>query len=183
MRPLCRMMLEKSNSSTLDTLSPSTFHSRHRGCSHPSSDPLRRSCEPGDAGDAALDLGGRALRAESDRGSALMSITAARSLSLCESTHPVKGRAWRHRLLRAPGMSTVSAPPRASSSPGMLDEPAALAPLRLVLVRLLSALDRLKRDDLLLGLSTGLQLAWCWPSGRWHISELLDQCLVQFNAF
>ncbi len=35
----------------------------------------------------------------------LMRVTVPRSLSLCESTHPVKGQAGRHRLLRAPGMS------------------------------------------------------------------------------
>src|SRR5712692_3010136 len=35
----------------------------------------------------------------------------------------VKGRAWRHRLLRAPGMSHRIAPPRSLKLPGMLDEP------------------------------------------------------------
>jgi hypothetical protein len=43
------------------------------------------------AGDAALDRGGRALRAESERGSALMSTIVLRSLSLFESTHPCQG--------------------------------------------------------------------------------------------
>jgi hypothetical protein len=39
---------------------------------------------------------------------------------------PVKGRFSRHRLLRAPGMSTVPATPPSLKLPGMLDEPAAL---------------------------------------------------------
>jgi hypothetical protein len=42
-------------------------------------------------GDAALDLGGRALRAESDRGSALMSVTVAGRSRSQESTHPGQG--------------------------------------------------------------------------------------------
>ncbi len=33
---------------------------------------------------------------------------------------PVKGRAWRHRLLRAPGMSSVAAPPPSLKLPGCL---------------------------------------------------------------
>ena len=41
---------------------------------------------------------------------------------------PVKGRAWRHRLLRAPGMSNVPATPPGLKLPGMLDEPAARFP-------------------------------------------------------
>jgi hypothetical protein len=36
---------------------------------------------------------------------------------------PVKGRFSRHRLLRAPGMSTVPATPPSLKLPGMLDEP------------------------------------------------------------
>ena len=39
---------------------------------------------------------------------------------------PVKGRAGRHRLLRALGMSNVPATPPSLKLPGMLDEPAAL---------------------------------------------------------
>lgn len=58
-----------------------------------------------------------------------MSVTVPWSLSLFESTHPVKGRFSRHRLLRAPGMSDVAAPQRASSSKGMLDEPLGSLPL------------------------------------------------------
>ena len=52
-----------------------------------------------------------------------MTFSVARSLSLCESTHPVKGLAWRHRLLRAPGMGNVLAPPPSLKLPRMLDEP------------------------------------------------------------
>ncbi len=43
-----------------------------------------------------------------------------RSASLPSS---VKGRAWRHRLLRAPGMSSMVAPRPSLKLPGMLDEP------------------------------------------------------------
>jgi hypothetical protein len=39
---------------------------------------------------------------------------------------PVKGRAWRHRLLRAPGMSERFSNPTKPQAPRMLDEPAAL---------------------------------------------------------
>ena len=42
---------------------------------------------------------------------------------------PVKGRAWRHRLLRAPGMSIVPATPPSLKLPGMLDEPVGSLPL------------------------------------------------------
>jgi hypothetical protein len=77
------------------------------------------------AGDAALDLGGEALRAESDRGSALMSVSIpGRSRASSLSTQ-VKGRAWRHRLLRTPGMSTLVTLPRSLKPPEMLDEPTA----------------------------------------------------------
>ncbi len=55
-----------------------------------------------------------------------MSVTEPRSLSLCESTHPVKGRAWRHRLLRTPGMSGVSTPPPSLKLQGCLMSLAAL---------------------------------------------------------
>jgi hypothetical protein len=41
---------------------------------------------------------------------------------------PVKGRAWRHRLLREAFMSTVTAPPRSLKLPGMLDEPGGSLP-------------------------------------------------------
>ena len=44
---------------------------------------------------------------------------------------PVKGRAWRHRLLRAPGMSNVPATPPSLKLPGMLDEPLGSLPLSL----------------------------------------------------
>jgi len=43
-----------------------------------------------------------------------------RSSSLPSS---VKGRAWRHRLLRAPGMSHMAVPQPSLKLPGMLDEP------------------------------------------------------------
>ena len=43
-----------------------------------------------------------------------------RSASLPSS---VKGRAWRHRLLRAPGMSHMAVPQPSLKLPGMLDEP------------------------------------------------------------
>ena len=76
----------------------------------------------GSAGDAALDWGGRALCAESDRVSALMSESAPRSLSLCESGLPVKGLAERHRLSRVPACMSISTAPQA---PRMLDGPAA----------------------------------------------------------
>ena len=36
---------------------------------------------------------------------------------------PVKGQAWRPRLLREAVMSTMTAPPRSLKLPGMLDEP------------------------------------------------------------
>jgi hypothetical protein len=39
---------------------------------------------------------------------------------------PVKGRAWRHRLLRAPGMSGRFSSPTEPQAPRMLDEPPAL---------------------------------------------------------
>ena len=42
---------------------------------------------------------------------------------------PVKGQAWRHRLLRAPGMSNVPATPPCLKLPGMLDEPLGSLPL------------------------------------------------------
>ncbi|WP_211221374.1 hypothetical protein [Ktedonobacter racemifer] len=42
-------------------------------------------------GDPALDWGGRALCAESERGPALKSVTISRSLSLCKSFHPSQG--------------------------------------------------------------------------------------------
>jgi hypothetical protein len=77
------------------------------------------------AGDAALDKRDRALRAESDRGSALMSFTVpgrSRSSSLIPL---VKGRAWRHRLLRAPGMSHLLASRPSLQLSEMLDEPTA----------------------------------------------------------
>ncbi len=109
------------------------------------------------------------------------------ALARAESTHPVKGRFSRHRLLRAPGMSNVSAPPQASSSPGMLDEPAARfpsrSPLPLILVLFLSALHPPEWDDLLLQFATRLQLARGWPSRRRHVLEFLDQRLVQLNTF
>jgi hypothetical protein len=41
---------------------------------------------------------------------------------------PVKGRAWRHRLLRKAFMSTVTAHPRSLKLPGMLDEPGGSLP-------------------------------------------------------
>lgn len=63
------------------------------------------------AGDAALDGCGRATLAESERSSALMSVTVpARSRTPSLAT-AVKGLAWRHRLLRAPGMSKRSSNP------------------------------------------------------------------------
>ncbi len=42
---------------------------------------------------------------------------------------PVKGQAWRHRLLRAVGMNPMTAPPRSLKLPGMLDEPIGSLPL------------------------------------------------------
>jgi hypothetical protein len=78
----------------------------------------------GSADDAALDWGGRALRAESDRVSALMSASVPRSLSLFESGLPVKGLAWRHRLSRVPACLSPAAEPQA---PRMLDGPSALS--------------------------------------------------------
>ncbi len=88
------------------------------------------------AGDAALDERDCALRAESDRGSALMSATVpgrSRSSSLVPL---VKGRAWRHRLLRAPGMcKRFSLPTEPQDSPGMLDELSALFPSSCVRVQ------------------------------------------------
>ena len=60
-----------------------------------------------------------------------MNAPAGRSLSLCESTHPVKGQAWRHRLLRAAGMSLMAAPRPSLKLPGMLDEPVGSLPLHL----------------------------------------------------
>ena len=39
----------------------------------------------------------------------------------------IKGLAWRHRLLRAPGMSTLVTPPRSLKLTEMLDEPSALS--------------------------------------------------------
>src|SRR6266536_1084162 len=55
-----------------------------------------------------------------------MSAPAGRSLSLVPSLPtPVKGRAWRHRLLRAPAMSHMEAPRPSLKLPGMLDEPTA----------------------------------------------------------
>jgi hypothetical protein len=42
---------------------------------------------------------------------------------------PIKGRTWRHRLLRAAGMSTIAAPPPRLKLPRMLDEPVGLLPL------------------------------------------------------
>ncbi len=77
------------------------------------------------AGDAALDERDSVLRAESDRGSALMSITVpgrSRSSSLVPL---VKGRFSRHRLLRAPGMSHLVASRPSLKLLGMLDEPTA----------------------------------------------------------
>ena|SRR5260370_25688338 len=63
------------------------------------------------AGDAALDGCGRATLAESERSPALMSVTVpARSRASSLAT-AVKGLAWRHRLLRAPGMSKRSSNP------------------------------------------------------------------------
>jgi hypothetical protein len=53
---------------------------------------------------------------------ALMSTATARSLSLCESGLPVKGRAWRHRLSRVPACRTSTAEPQALR---MLDGPSA----------------------------------------------------------
>ncbi|WP_126599921.1 hypothetical protein [Dictyobacter aurantiacus] len=55
-----------------------------------------------------------------------MSVTEPRSLSLCESTHPVKGWAWQHRLFRAPGMSGVSTPSPSLKLQGCLMSLAAL---------------------------------------------------------
>ena len=76
----------------------------------------------GSAGDAALDWGGRALCAESERVSALMSASAPRLLSLCEFRLPVKGLAGRHRLSRVPACMSISTEPQA---PRMLDGPSA----------------------------------------------------------
>src|SRR6185312_6868823 len=42
-------------------------------------------------GDPALDWGGWALGAESERGPALKSVTLSRSLSLCQFSHPSQG--------------------------------------------------------------------------------------------
>jgi hypothetical protein len=58
----------------------------------------------GSAGDAALDWGGRALCAESERVSALMSASAPRSLSLCESGLPSQGSGRAASLVPRPGL-------------------------------------------------------------------------------
>src|SRR6266568_7408094 len=50
-------------------------------------------------------------------------------LSFVNRVFSVKGRAWRHRLLRAPGMSNVAATPPSLKLPGMLDEPLGSLPL------------------------------------------------------
>jgi hypothetical protein len=55
----------------------------------------------------------------------LKSTGRSRSASLPPS---VKGRAWRHRLLRAPGMSSMAAPRPSLKLSGMLEEPLALVP-------------------------------------------------------
>jgi hypothetical protein len=77
-------------------------------------------------GDPALDWGGRALGAESERGPALKSVTIFRSLSLCQFSHPSQGsllsgslvpRSWLERAFQQPLPSLKLA--------RMLDEPAA----------------------------------------------------------
>jgi hypothetical protein len=117
-----RMEVEESAA-----FAPSSPHliiaSPHRLClGYMTTPPFLRALS---AGDAALDKQDGALRAESDRGSALMSVTVpgrSRSASLVPL---VKGRAWRHRLLRAPGMSHLVASRPSLQLSGMLDEPAA----------------------------------------------------------
>src|SRR5260370_28707598 len=69
------------------------------------------------AGDAALDPDGEAFRPESDQGFCIDEHHCPRSLSRCKSTHPVKGRAWRHRLLRTSVGSTFVAPPQGLKPP------------------------------------------------------------------
>ncbi len=69
---------------------------------------------------------GRALRAESDLGPALMSVTVPRSLSLCESTHPRQGSGRAASL--APRSSLHEhdgSTPTGPQALGMLDEPPA----------------------------------------------------------
>ena len=57
-----------------------------------------------------------------------MSVTAARSLSLCESSPLCQGSGLAARLLREAFMSTVPATPTSLKLSEMLDEPAALIP-------------------------------------------------------
>jgi len=51
-------------------------------------------------------------------------------------------------------------------------------PLRLTLLLLLGTLHGLERNDLRFTLSADLQLSWGGSSGRGHVGEPLDQCLV-----
>ncbi|WP_201381515.1 hypothetical protein [Ktedonobacter sp. SOSP1-52] len=48
----------------------------------------------------------------------MTSVPPSPALSRYEFTTLVKGRAWRHRLLRAPGMSTLVAAPASLKLPG-----------------------------------------------------------------
>lgn len=77
-------------------------------------------------GDPALDWGGWALGAESERGPALKSVTISRSLSPCQFSHPSQGsllsgslvpRSWLERAFQQPFPSLKLA--------RMLDEPTA----------------------------------------------------------
>ena len=77
-------------------------------------------------GDPALDWGGWKLRAESERGYTLKSVTTSRSLSLCQFSHPSQGsllsgslvpRSWLERAFPQPPLSLKLA--------RMLDEPTA----------------------------------------------------------
>ena len=75
-------------------------------------------------GDPALDWGGWALGAESERGPALKSVPISRSLSLCQFSHPSPGpllsgslvpRAWLERAFQHPRPSLKLARMRGSS--------------------------------------------------------------------
>ena len=72
---------------------------------------------------------GRALRAESDLGPALMSVTVPRSLSLCESSPCCQGSGLAASLApRSWHVQAFEHPDRADTAPGMLDEPTARCP-------------------------------------------------------
>src|SRR5260370_5143250 len=84
--------------------------------------------------------------------SAWMSVTVPRLFSLWESTHPVKGQAGRHRLLRTPGMSTLVSPPRSLKPPQRCLMSLRLTFLTVVLFDSVSS-RRKKTEELLLGVS------------------------------